>query len=78
MSLKMKQGIPADHLRRRINPAIPPTKNNYLALLKTAYTVNIYPQAINRMSSNDNKKLSTLSPCDLQIISQQKGVNLAI
>jgi len=42
------------------------------------YIVNVYPQAINRMSSDENKNLSTLNPCDLQIISQQKGVNLAI
>jgi len=28
------------------------------------------------MSSDENKNLSTLNPCDLQIISQQKGVNL--
>jgi hypothetical protein len=29
------------------------------------------------MSSDENKNLSTLNPCDLQIISQQKRVNLA-
>jgi hypothetical protein len=57
---------------------ITPTKNNYLASLIFTYTVNVYPQAINRLSSDENKNLSTLNPCDLQIISQQKGVNLAI
>jgi hypothetical protein len=46
--------------------------------LEIADTVNIYPQTINRMSSDKNKNLITLNPCDLQIISQQKGVNLAI
>jgi len=25
---------------------IPPTKNNYLASLKTTYTVNIYPHGV--------------------------------
>jgi hypothetical protein len=59
-------------------PWVSPTKNNYLASIKIADTVNVYPQAINRMSSDENKNLSTLNPCDLQIISQQKGVNLAI
>jgi len=33
MSLKMKQGIPADHLRRRINLAIPPTYRKWPQLL---------------------------------------------
>jgi hypothetical protein len=46
--------------------------------LKSADIVNVYPQAINRMSSDETKNLSTLNPCDLQIVSQQKGVNLAI
>jgi len=46
--------------------------------LKIADNVNVYPQTINRMSSDKNKNLNTLDPCDLQIISQQKGVNLAI
>jgi len=57
--------------------AISPTKTNYLAALFFTDIVNVYPQAINRMSSDENKNLSTLNPCDLQIISQQKGVNLA-
>ena len=48
-----------------------------IRLLKIADTVNVYPQAINRMSSDENKNLSTLNPCDIQIISQQKGVILA-
>ena len=58
--------------------AISPTKTNYLAALFFTDIVNVYPQAINRMSSDENKNLSTLNPCDLQIISQQKRVNLAI
>jgi hypothetical protein len=57
---------------------VAPTKNNYLASVKIADTVNVYPRAINRLNSDENKNLGTLNPCDLQIISQQKGVNLAI
>jgi hypothetical protein len=57
---------------------VSPTYMKNIRCLKIAYIVNVYPQAINRMSSDENKNLSTLTPCDLQIISQQKGVNLAI
>ena len=33
---------------------ITPTKNNYLASVKIAYTVNVYPQAINRDCCDKN------------------------
>jgi hypothetical protein len=36
--------------------------------LKMSGTVNVYPQTINRMSSDKNKNLSTLNPCDSPVI----------
>jgi len=46
------------------------TKNNYLASFKIAYTVNVYPQAKNRMCCDEKQKLSAQERRDMQIISQ--------
>ncbi len=54
---------------------ITPTKNNYLASLKTAYTVNIYPQSINRDCCDKNNQSGAQKHWDTQIISQPGGVN---
>jgi len=47
-----------------------PTYMENIRDLKIAGIVNVYPQAINRMFCDKNKNLSTLDPCDLQVISQ--------
>jgi len=54
---------------------ISPTKNNYLADLFFAYTVNVYPQAISRDCSNKNYQSGAQKHWNTQIISQPRGVN---
>ena len=51
------------------------TKNNYLASLKNAYNVNIYPQAISRDYCDKNHQSGAQKHWDSQIISQPGGVN---
>jgi len=54
----------------RYKPLISSTKTNYLASFKIAYTVNVYPQAKNRMCCDEKQKLSAQERRDMQIISQ--------